>query len=454
MKVLFLIPEYNVSGGIGTFYRGLLPVLRASGLEISVLEGSAFHFAEGTKRVIDGINFQLLEQKRFYSFWNRFSSFEAAPTFRRHLAAAWALWEQAEFGASADIIEATDWGLLFIPPAIERSRPLVVQCHGSIGQIADHDAIETEAIDEALARLIECSVLSTVSTLQTYAYANANFWQTETTRDVSVIRPAWAPRGSPNGDGPSNRGLVIGRLQRWKGPTVLCEALQRIANREFGIEWVGRETAWGVRGFSTGKYLAQTYPNLWGKRFVHQLPIPYSEVARKQASALCNIIPSTWDTFNFTAVEAMASGRPAIVSKGAGASELIENGVNGYLFDAEDADSLACAIDRVLGETPTRLAEVGEEGKKTIGTALDPQLIASQRIAGYRASIDKFQSSSSSSVEGWLGSVCRPDQTTGAGMRFLENVPLRVLAKHVAERLVRRIKANSTHMFGSSRLLR
>src|SRR5262249_15333954 len=160
------------------------------------------------------INFELLEQKRFYSFWNRFSSFEAAPTFRRHLAAAWALWEQAEFGASADIIEATDWGLLFIPPAMERSRPLVVQCHGSIGQIADHDAIETEAIDEALARMIESNVLSTVSTLQTYAYANANFWQTETTRDVSVIRPAWAPRGSPNGERPSNRGLVIGRLQR------------------------------------------------------------------------------------------------------------------------------------------------------------------------------------------------------------------------------------------------
>src|SRR3569833_2165915 len=128
MRISYLIPEYSGSGGgIGTFYRALLPVLRDSGLEITVLEGSAFHFAEdGTKQAIDGIPVQLLEKKRFIRSWNRLNAFEAAPSLRRHLAAAWALWEQADSGAGSDIIEATDWPLLFVPPAIERSRPLVV----------------------------------------------------------------------------------------------------------------------------------------------------------------------------------------------------------------------------------------------------------------------------------------------------------------------------------------
>src|SRR5690242_218082 len=106
MRILFLIPEYAVSGGIGTFYRVLLPQLRDCGLEVTVLEGSAFRLAgEGAKRVIDGIEFQVLEEKRFLSFWNRFGAFEAAPTLRRHLAAAWALWEQADCGAGWDIVE-------------------------------------------------------------------------------------------------------------------------------------------------------------------------------------------------------------------------------------------------------------------------------------------------------------------------------------------------------------
>ena len=171
---------------------------------------------------------------------------------------------------------------------------------------------------------------------------------------------------------------------------------------------------------------------------------PPADLARRGDAApiKCsfNIVPSTWDVFNFTAVEAMASGRPVIVSTGAGASELIEDGVNGFLFANEDADALAAAIERVTSATPTRLVEIGLEGRNTVRKALDPKTIAAQRVAAYQAEIGAFQAQRPAPVSGWLGAVCRPSKAVGNEMMFLENLPLRSLARHVAGRISRRVR--------------
>jgi len=70
----------------------------------------------------------------------RFDRYRLMPELQRHLAAAWAAWERANGGAGFDVTETTDWGLLFIPWIVEESRPpVLVQLHGSIGQIDFHD---------------------------------------------------------------------------------------------------------------------------------------------------------------------------------------------------------------------------------------------------------------------------------------------------------------------------
>ena len=406
-----------------------------------VIEGSAFHAANDRAiQVIDGISVETLERDRLSRWWNRFPAFAALPVLRRHLAAAWAMWEQADRGANVDVIEATDWGLLFVPPAIEATRPLVVQCHGSIGQIADHDPIVGQESDNFLARLIEKNIFSIVGTIQTYSRANAEFWRAETARELTIIPPAWFRPVIVEQREPTDRGLVVGRLQRWKGPIVLCEALRRLGGGAPCVDWVGRDTAWGARGGSTAQHLAQIHPDLWKTKFFHHLPVSPAEVARRQARALFNIVPSTWDMFNFTTVEAMASGRPVIVSTGAGASELIEDSVNGYLFANESADELASAIERVLREKPARLAEIGREAQNTIRVALNPTAIAAQRMAAYRAVINAFNAQQPAPVGGWLGAICRPSEMFGNDMAFLENLPLRTLAKHVVSRIHRRVR--------------
>ena len=443
MRILILAPEFSGSGGgITTFYRSLVPELCAAGVEVRVIEGSGVHAWENRSvRKESGVLVETLEHSRLARWEQKFSGFAALPGLRRYLAAAWAMWEQADYGLDADIVEATDWGLLFVPPAIEATRPLVVQCHGSIGQIADHDPIAADATENLFVRLIERDVLSTVSMVQTYSKANAAFWQTQTGRSVQMIPPAWSPINISEPLEHNDRGLVVGRLQRWKGPVVLCEALNRMGHAAPGIDWVGRDTAWGARSDSTAKHLAETYPDVWPAKLIHHGPVLPAEVASRQARALFNVVPSTWDMFNFTVVEAMASGRPTIVSTGAGASDLIEDGVNGYLFANEDSDALAGAIQRVMSEKPSRLTNIGREAQRTIRTALNEKTIVSRRVAGYRGAIDTFNTRKPPSVSGWLGAVCRPSEASENDMAFLENLPLRALSKHVVTRISRSVRS-------------
>jgi glycosyltransferase involved in cell wall biosynthesis len=330
MRVLLLTPEFDGhGGGIITFYRALAPALRATGVELRIIEGSAVHAsADRATRMHEGIWIETLELGRLERWEERFPAFAAAPGLRRHLAAAWAMWEQGDYGEGCDVVEACDWGLLFVPPAVQAARPLVVQCHGSVGQIAVHGGIAGEETESLLTRLIERAAIAVAGSVQAYSRSNAAFWRGETGREIAMIRPAWGQIAEPAIQKFPRHGLVVGRVQRWKGPQILCAALQRLGTRAPVVDWVGRDTPWSARESSTVSYLSSAFPGIWGQRVSHCLPEPPQEIARRQANALFNLVPSSWDTFNFTAVEAMASGRPTIVSTGTGASELIEHEAN------------------------------------------------------------------------------------------------------------------------------
>jgi glycosyltransferase involved in cell wall biosynthesis len=426
-----------------TYYRALAPTLCAAGVELRVIEGSAFFAAEDrTERTLEGARIETLERARLDRWYERFPAFAAAPGLRRHLAAAWAMWEQAGYGEDCDIVEACDWGLLFVPPVVEAIRPLVVQCHGSIGQIAVHDPIAVEVTQSLIVRLIERAALAAAQSIQTSSRTNGAFWHAETGRDIAIIRPAFEQTAVPAIEEVNNRGLVVGRVQRWKGPEILCAALERLGTGAPTLDWVGRDTVWGAREGSTATHLSRAFPNVWGQRINHCLPEAPQKIARRQATALFNLVPSTWDVFNFTAVEAMASGRPTVVSAGAGASELIEDQVNGYLFASGDADALAAALDRLLGESPGRLTAIGQAAQETVRTVLDTKAIAAQRVTAYRSVIDGFRSQPPAPAMGWLGEICRPTKRLqGDEMAFLDDLPMRAIAAHLLARSRHKVAA-------------
>ncbi|MGC9116900.1 MAG: glycosyltransferase family 4 protein [Conexivisphaera sp.] len=80
--------------------------------------------------------------------------------------------------------------------------------------------------------------------------------------------------------------------------------------------------------------------------------------ARSDAVALT----SRLEGFGLTVCEAWSLGKPVAVSRGAGASELVIDGVNGFLFQPGDPASLASALNRALSAG----RDVGEAGRSTM----------------------------------------------------------------------------------------
>ena len=88
------------------------------------------------------------------------------------------------------------------------------------------------------------------------------------------------------------------------------------------------------------------------------------------AAADCLVLPTRYDPFPNTVLEALAMALPAIVSTQCGAAEIIEPGVNGWLCQADDAAGLA------------RLLRGADEAIR------DPALAAAARSSVERFSLD------------------------------------------------------------------
>lgn len=74
--------------------------------------------------------------------------------------------------------------------------------------------------------------------------------------------------------------------------------------------------------------------------------------------------PSVIEGFGLTAVEAWLRGKPVVVSRGAGASELVLEGTNGHSYAPDDVPALASHVLSVLAD-PTLGARMGRRGKET-----------------------------------------------------------------------------------------
>lgn len=64
-------------------------------------------------------------------------------------------------------------------------------------------------------------------------------------------------------------------------------------------------------------------------------------------------------------LEAMASGRPVVVTDNPGLSDYVEHGVTGLLVPAKDPGAMADAIDALLAD-PGRAAAMGREGRRRV----------------------------------------------------------------------------------------
>jgi glycosyltransferase involved in cell wall biosynthesis len=77
-------------------------------------------------------------------------------------------------------------------------------------------------------------------------------------------------------------------------------------------------------------------------------------LASAYASGDAFVFPSSTETLGLVLLEAMAAGCPVVGANRGGIPDIVSDGVNGCLYDPDEPASLITAVQRLLGDAPTR----------------------------------------------------------------------------------------------------
>lgn len=90
-----------------------------------------------------------------------------------------------------------------------------------------------------------------------------------------------------------------------------------------------------------------------------------AELSKAYASSDIFVFPSAIETFGLVVAEAMAAGLPVVASRVGGVPELIDSGVNGFIFEVNDEAQMIADV-RELADDPARRATMGEAARSTV----------------------------------------------------------------------------------------
>lgn len=136
-----------------------------------------------------------------------------------------------------------------------------------------------------------------------------------------------------------------GRLTRWKGQTVLLDALSRLGDRAIGCLFVGSDQG-RVEYTAELKAMAEKLPAAMKVVFLSrsdEMPVVYAmsdivvSASSGQPEAFGRVIP-----------EAQAMERLVLGTAHGGACETIKDGETGFLVPPGDAEAMAAALKRML----------------------------------------------------------------------------------------------------------
>jgi glycosyltransferase involved in cell wall biosynthesis len=150
---------------------------------------------------------------------------------------------------------------------------------------------------------------------------------------------------------------IVGRLAVQKGHTVLLDAMKGVATKIPDVTLV-------IIGDGPDRdSLKLKAQSLGIEKIILWLGAMMQEEVFKLYSIMdVFVMPSLYEGFGLTAVEAMAAGLPVVGTKVAGLSEIIENGVTGYLVSVGDTQELSRCLSYLI-TNPDQAQRMGQEGK-------------------------------------------------------------------------------------------
>jgi len=154
----------------------------------------------------------------------------------------------------------------------------------------------------------------------------------------------------------------IGRLSHEKGVDILFEAFGKLAQRRNGIRLLvvgdGEEKAELERTFGS---------EIWWSSIAFAGKQTWETAMAHLAAMDAVVVPSRFEGFGLSAVEAMAAAKPVIASDTGGLSEIVRHGKSGLVFQNGDVTELAGLMDELVENASLRNL-LAEDAKKCAET--------------------------------------------------------------------------------------
>ncbi|MBE9141492.1 glycosyltransferase family 4 protein [Nodosilinea sp. LEGE 07088] len=153
--------------------------------------------------------------------------------------------------------------------------------------------------------------------------------------------------------------LFVGHVIPRKGLPLLleaCASLQMRGHTDYTLLVVGD-------GSQTSELQAFCQKSGLIDRIIWVGRVSYDQIGGYFEAADVFVFPTLEDTWGVVTLEAMLLGKPILCSKGAGTSELIVHGENGYVFSPDDSDGLANLMETFLNY-PDKIQKMGDKSRE------------------------------------------------------------------------------------------
>lgn len=157
----------------------------------------------------------------------------------------------------------------------------------------------------------------------------------------------------------------VGRLDPVKGVTLLLDAFAQLRARH-------PQARLTIAGDGKARAHLEAHAEALGltKTVTFAGYLEAHAVARLLEEADMLVLPSFAEGLPVVLMEALASRIPVIATQVAGVSELVEDGISGFIVPPGDAETLALRLDRLLSD-PELCAAMGNAGRRKVEAEFD-----------------------------------------------------------------------------------
>lgn len=354
MRIALVSREYPPgvrSGGIGTYTEKTARALARMGQEVHV-------FTEGDPKAAPA--------GPSAAHVHRLPETGARPDEHRAVRRAWAvaraLWKEGPF----DVVQACEWDAEAVVYSMRPKSVLVTRLAtpsyvvNRLNGAPARTKLRTAMIGR-LERMQTRRSDRVISPSRALADLVGGDWSLDLRRitvvPTGIDMPTGVTTAPPHGLAGRSYVLYFGRLEARKGVKTWIDALPKVLAEDPDLWAVFAGQDLGIMGTPFKDYARQRLGPLMD-RVVFLPRIPHEELFPLVASATLVVMPSIWESLANACLEAMALGRPVVATTGSGFSEVIEDGVSGFLVAPEDHERLAAAVNAALANRE-RLRRVG-----------------------------------------------------------------------------------------------